>query len=381
MTLVREDLVDTNCVLLGQTATLYTAIGQPFNAKLAIVDLETPYYKGYHTVGLVPNLAAEALLGMDVMTKQHTCALAVTRAQSKKYKKSEEEAHIAAEKCGVQPTNISRIEENEQDRIVDSSDEETDMEEDVNIENISNVNAETLSEMQKADNSINTLPEKILNQKSHENVAFFWENNILKRKWKSKNGIKSGTQVVLPKQLRKTVLELAHDRPLAGHLGLEKTKQRILSSFYWPELFSDVKKHCQTYDICQKTAKRTNQKVPMVTTPIINEPFTKIAMDIVGPLNRTKSGKKYILTIIDHSTRYPEAFALKEIDAKSVASALIEIFSRVGLPKIILTDQGSNFKSQLLKELYEMVNIQGITTSPYTPQSNGCQCTKLSKII
>ena len=107
----------------------------------------------------------------------------------------------------------------------------------------------------------------------------------------------------------------------------------------------------------------------MVTTPIINEPFTKIAMDIAGPLNRTKSGKKYILTIIDHSTRYPEAFALKEIDAKYVANALIELFSRVGLPKIILTDQGSNFKSQLLKELYEMVNIQGITTSPYTLQS------------
>ena len=110
----------------------------------------------------------------------------------------------------------------------------------------------------------------------------------------------------------------------------------------------------------------------MVTTPIINEPFTKIAMDIAGPLNRTKSGKKYILTIIDHSTRYPEAFVLKEIDAKSVANALIELFSRVGLPKIILTDQGSNFKSKLLKELYEMVNIQSITTSPYTPQSNGC---------
>ena len=75
MTVVWEDLVDTNCVLHGQTATLYTAIGQPFNAKLAVVDLETPYYKGYHTVGLVPNLAAEAWLGMDVMTKQHTCAL------------------------------------------------------------------------------------------------------------------------------------------------------------------------------------------------------------------------------------------------------------------------------------------------------------------
>jgi hypothetical protein len=72
MTLIREDLVDTNCVLQGQNVTLYTDIGQPFNAKLALVNLETSYYKGYHTVSLVPNLAAEVLLGMDVMTKQHT---------------------------------------------------------------------------------------------------------------------------------------------------------------------------------------------------------------------------------------------------------------------------------------------------------------------
>jgi hypothetical protein len=72
MTLIREDLVDTNCVLQGQNVTLYTDIGQPFNAKLALVNLETLYYKGYHTVSLVPNLAAEVLLGMDVMTKQHT---------------------------------------------------------------------------------------------------------------------------------------------------------------------------------------------------------------------------------------------------------------------------------------------------------------------
>jgi hypothetical protein len=93
---------------LCATGTKCYAIGQPFNAKLAVVDLETLYYKGYHTVGLVPNLAAEAWLGMDVMTKQHTCALlwAVTRAQSKKYQKSEEEAHTAAEKCGVQSTKI-----------------------------------------------------------------------------------------------------------------------------------------------------------------------------------------------------------------------------------------------------------------------------------
>jgi hypothetical protein len=69
MTLLRENLVDSSCVLDGQKTTLYTAIGQPFEAKLAVVNLDTPYFKGHAQVGLVPDLMADALLGMDVMNR------------------------------------------------------------------------------------------------------------------------------------------------------------------------------------------------------------------------------------------------------------------------------------------------------------------------
>jgi hypothetical protein len=62
-----------------------------------------------------------------------------------------------------------------------------------------------------------------------------------------------------------------------------------------------------------------NVKVPMVKTPIIREPFSKIAIDIVGPLSRTKKGNKYILTVIDKGTRYPEAFPLQSIEAERIA--------------------------------------------------------------
>lgn len=78
----------------------------------------------------------------------------------------------------------------------------------------------------------------------------------------------------------------------------------------------------------------------MVKTPIISDPFSKIAMDIVGPRNRTTQGNKYILTIIDEATRYPEAFALPSCEAERIADTLIMLFSRVGIPKTILTDQG-----------------------------------------
>jgi hypothetical protein len=83
----------------------------------------------------------------------------------------------------------------------------------------------------------------------------------------------------------------------------------------------------------------------MVKTPIIREPFSKIAMDIVGPLSRTKKGNKYILTVIDEGTTYPEAFPLPSIEAERIAQSLVQLFSRVGVARVILSNQGSNFTS------------------------------------
>ena len=94
-------------------------------------------------------------------------------------------------------------------------------------------------------------------------------------------------------------------------------------------------------------------------------------MDIVGPLPRSRSGHCYILVMCDYATRYPEAIPLRSIDAEQIAEELIKIFARVGIPSEILTDQGSNFTSKLLSELYRLLKIQGVRTSPYHPQSDG----------
>ena len=91
-------------------------------------------------------------------------------------------------------------------------------------------------------------------------------------------------------------------------------------------------------------------------------------MDIVGPLPQTSTGHRYILVICDYATRYPEAMPLKDIMAETIAEQLVLLFSRVGIPAEILTDQGTNFMSALLKELYQRLNIASIRTSPYHPQ-------------
>ncbi len=203
-------------------------------------------------------------------------------------------------------------------------------------------------------------------------ASFFYKGGLLYRKWSPKpRGGENGHQY---KQLqcRALVLSIAHDVPLAGHLGTNKTKGRILTSYYWPGIFGEIAKYCKTCEVCQKgQGRRHLRQAEMICMPIIPSPFQRIAMDVVGPLPRSRSGNKYVLTICDYATRYPEAIALPNIKASRIAKELVKLFTRVGIPEEILTDQGTNFMSTLLQELYRLLNISRIRTSPYHPQTDG----------
>jgi len=106
--------------------------------------------------------------------------------------------------------------------------------------------------------------------------------------------------------------------------------------------------------------------------PIMTEPFSRVAIDIVGPLNPpSDDGHKYILTLIDFATGFPEAIPLREIDSVSVAEALLVIFSRVGILREIFSDRGTQFTSQLMGELHKLLGIKPLFTTPYHPSGNG----------
>ena len=94
-------------------------------------------------------------------------------------------------------------------------------------------------------------------------------------------------------------------------------------------------------------------------------------MDVVGPLPRSRTGNWFVLVKVDYATRYPEAISLRTVGAEQVAEALLCFFSSVGIPVEILTDQGSNFISKLLKAVYYMMGIKPICTSLYYHQTDG----------
>ena len=105
---------------------------------------------------------------------------------------------------------------------------------------------------------------------------------------------------------------------------------------------------------------------------VIDTPFKRVAVDLVGEIfPASNRGHRYILTVVDYATRYPEAVALKSISTTTVAEALVSIFSRVGIPEEILSDQGTQFTSNLMKEAGRLLSMKQLTTTPYHPQCNG----------
>ena len=180
-------------------------------------------------------------------------------------------------------------------------------------------------------------------------------------------------QIVVPKIYHREVISIAHDSPMAGHLGVRKTHDRILSHFWWPTLRKDVSEYCRSCHTCQVVGK-PNQKIPaapLKPIPAFDEPFSRVIVDCVGPLPKTKSGNQYLLTIMCASTRFPEAIPLRNIKAKTILQAITKFFTLVGLPKSIQSDQGSNFTSGLFQEVMYKLGIEQYTSSAYHPESQG----------
>ena len=146
---------------------------------------------------------------------------------------------------------------------------------------------------------------------------------------------------------------------------------RVGSRFSWPNMYTDVTEFVRTCSECQLTSGRAAPRAHLHPLPIIDTPIARIGMDIVGPLERSKGGYQYILVVCDYATRYPEAFPLRNIKARQVANCLVQLFSRVGVPREIVTDQGTNFLSLLLRQVYSLLGIKGIKTTPYHPQTDG----------
>ena len=121
---------------------------------------------------------------------------------------------------------------------------------------------------------------------------------------------------------------------------------------------------CDSCFDCQKVGRQRKRVAPFQTLPIIDTPFSRIAMDFVGPLPRTKQGKRYIIVLMDYATRWPEAKAVSAPTSRAAVDVILDIYNRFGVPKEILTNRGSHFVNAMLRNVYKRWRIHHITTTP-----------------
>ena len=169
-------------------------------------------------------------------------------------------------------------------------------------------------------------------------------------------------QLVLPTALRLQVVKGRHDD--LGHLGIERTLDLLRDQFYWPGMTEDVTRHIQQCERCL-LFKASPDRAPMENVNA-TYPMELMHMDYLT-IEATEGGKDaHILVITDHFTRYALAIVTSLQTAKCTAQNLWD-----GLPEKMLTDQGHNFKGNLLKALCEIAQVKKIQTSGYHPQTNG----------
>ena len=92
----------------------------------------------------------------------------------------------------------------------------------------------------------------------------------------------------MPTHLRAKIIEPAHSTPVAGRIGAEQTKHKIMKNYFWPGMAKEIKQICQSCERCQKVAKHPSKVDPMQKTPTFTKPNHRTALDIVGPLPITK---------------------------------------------------------------------------------------------
>ena len=177
-------------------------------------------------------------------------------------------------------------------------------------------------------------------------------------------------QIEVSKCLRKELLRVSHDIPMAAHLGINKMTARLKRFFWWPSMSKDIHYYCKTCQFLAKTPKP--KKAPLINLPIRNTAFEYLCCDIVGHLPECHiTGNRFIFSVIDLCTRYPIAIVLQRHTAEDIANALLSIFCLFGVCKQIQSDNGSDVSSDLWREVMEIFKIKHSFSTIFHPETQG----------
>lgn len=218
---------------------------------------------------------------------------------------------------------------------------------------------------------------KKLSENSSFDPAFRMENNQIFKHIKYKGG--STWKMVVPESKQKDILMVCHDH--SAHLGFFKTYRRISEKMYWPNLYRDVKAYIKNCDVCKASKTVTKSVQPPIGRPKVAEvPWEIISLDYIGPLPRSKKGNTVLLVIADWFSKWVTLLPMRSADSSNTCKLLEEnIFLNFGVPRVIVSDNGKQFTSNLFKDLLNNYGVKHWFNAVYHPQNNPTE--RVNKVI
>lgn len=172
----------------------------------------------------------------------------------------------------------------------------------------------------------------------------------------------------IPQAFRKAVFDATHN---VTHSSIRSTVRALKKKFIWPSIAKDTSLWAKSCLLCQKNKVQRHTKSPIGNFPMTSQRFREVHLDIIGPLP-ISDGFRYCVTLIDRYTRWTEGIPIADIRAETVAMAVLNGWiSRFGVPQYIFTDQGTQFESELFRELSKLLGFERKRTNAYNPKMNG----------
>lgn len=183
-----------------------------------------------------------------------------------------------------------------------------------------------------------------------------------------------GPRICVPSESRRHVLHAAHGGDtLVGHPGITRTAAHVARYYYWPSLYRDVAHFVRSCRVCATAKSSTHRPLGAdVFSSVPERPFTQWAMDLIGPMPKSRAGHEWIVTWVDRTSKMIVAAALKTgaCSGKDLADLTFkEICCRFGLPVKLTHDNDVRFK-HLWQDIWRRVGTKISRTSAYNPQSD-----------
>jgi transposase InsO family protein len=231
-------------------------------------------------------------------------------------------------------------------------------------------------EKEAANEYIKTIKEGLENGSEYHHKLFAEEEGFIIRKPKptrEKDPVRPAiNRKVVPETLKAFIIGAHHNLEYAAHQGTRSTLRLVAHRYYWPDMKTDIQRWVRACSSCarRKTPRPTHAGRTEITQS--HRPWQTVGIDLLGPLPKTKRNNVWILTIVDHFTRWPIAVPLENAESSTIAAALFDkVIAEHGVPDKILSDQGKNLISQGIKTLCERWGAAKVQTGGYNPQANG----------